>query len=89
MHDSTVQVEFEEAEHGPKKKWFKRMCICLGPLKKGFKDGCKPIIGLDGCHLNGAYGGQLLSAVGVDCNDGMYHIISWAIVEAENTDSWN
>ena len=29
-----------------------------------------------------------MTAVGCDSNDGMYPI-SWAIVEAENTDSWN
>ncbi|XP_074342048.1 uncharacterized protein LOC141679444 [Apium graveolens] len=67
---------------------FKRIYVCLGPVKKGFKAGCKPIIGLDGCHLNGPYGGQLLAAVGTYSNDEMYPI-AWAIVEAENTESWN
>lgn len=51
------------------------------------KPGCRPIIGLDGCHLKGPFGGQLLSAVGTDSNDGMYPI-AWAVVETEDTSSW-
>ena len=43
---------------------FRRMYICLGGLKHGFKLGCRKFIGLDGCHLKSAYKGQLLCAVG-------------------------
>jgi hypothetical protein len=32
---------------------FQRMCICLDVCKKGFKNGCRPIISLDACHLKG------------------------------------
>ncbi|XP_062010481.1 uncharacterized protein LOC133726851 [Rosa rugosa] len=49
--------------------------------------GCRPIIGLDGCHLKGVHKGQLLSAVGIDGNNGMYPI-AYAIVEQETRDSW-
>ncbi|XP_027082435.1 uncharacterized protein [Coffea arabica] len=39
---------------------------------------CRPVIGLDGCHIKGPYPGQLLSAVAVDSNndleiDKQYH----------------
>lgn len=34
-----------------------------------------PLLGLDGCHLKGPYGGQLLAAVGTDANDGMYPVL--------------
>jgi hypothetical protein len=50
-------------------------------------NGCRPIIGLDGCHLKGVYGGQLLSAVGRDGNDNLFPI-AMAVVEAETKDSW-
>ena len=66
---------------------FKRFNVCLAPLKEGFLDGCRPVISLDGCHLKGPLGGILLTAVGIDPNDGMYPI-AWAQVEAENNDSW-
>lgn len=29
---------------------FKRLYICWGGLKKGFMEGCRPVIGLDGYH---------------------------------------
>ncbi|KAL5556111.1 hypothetical protein UlMin_038347 [Ulmus minor] len=66
---------------------FERLYICFGALKKGFKDGCRPIIGLDGCHLKGHQKGQILTSVGIDANNGMYPI-AFSIVESECKDSW-
>lgn len=88
MPDSTIQLMTEDQELEDGRKRFKRFYICLGPLKNGFRNGCRPLLGLDGCHLKGPYGGQLLAAVGTDANDGMYPL-AWAVVEAENSDSWN
>lgn len=45
------------------------------------------MIGIDGCHLKGPYGGILLSAVGRDPNE-EYFPIAFAVVEVENKDSW-
>ncbi|XP_074352182.1 uncharacterized protein LOC141691355 [Apium graveolens] len=42
--------------------------------------GCRPIIGLDGCHLKIPFGGILLTAVVTDPNDGIYPL-AWAQVE--------
>ncbi|XP_050379758.1 uncharacterized protein LOC126797126 [Argentina anserina] len=67
---------------------FKRIYICVAALREGWKAGCRPIIGLVGCHLKGVHKGQLLSAVGIDDNNGMYPI-AWAIVEKEMKDSWS
>ncbi|GAV68149.1 hypothetical protein CFOL_v3_11652, partial [Cephalotus follicularis] len=36
------------------------MFICYEASRKGFKEGCRPFIGLDGCHFKGMYGGILL-----------------------------
>ncbi|WOL16917.1 hypothetical protein Cni_G25705 [Canna indica] len=66
---------------------FKRLYIGFEALKKGFLQGCRPIIGLDGCFLKTFLGGQLLTAIGTYANNQMYPI-SWAIVEGENYDSW-
>ncbi|XP_050204978.1 uncharacterized protein LOC126655018 [Mercurialis annua] len=64
------------------------MYICLGPLKAGFKDGCRPVISIDRCWLKGIYGGQLLSAVGIDANDCIYPI-AWDVVDKENKENWS
>ncbi|XP_022033091.2 uncharacterized protein LOC110934216 [Helianthus annuus] len=45
------------------------------------------MLGLDGAFIKGPYPGQVLSAVGVDPNNGIYPV-SYAIVEAETLDSW-
>lgn len=37
---------------------FKRLYICLGACKEGFKVGCKPIVGLDGSFIKSAQGGK-------------------------------
>ena len=61
--------------------------VCLGACKEGFKSRCRLLIGLDGCHLKGVYGGQLLCAVGIDPNDETW-VIAYAVVEMENKSSW-
>lgn len=66
---------------------FECMYVCLAPLREGFLAGCRQIISLDGCFLKGLYGGQLLSAVGIDANDCIYPF-AWAIVGKENKDNW-
>lgn len=65
-----------------------RLYICFGACKEGFLLGCRPLIGLDGCHLKGSQkGGQLLSAVGIDANNNMFPI-AFSIVEGELKDTW-
>ncbi|KAI3458545.1 hypothetical protein Pfo_015208 [Paulownia fortunei] len=54
---------------------------------KGFLAGCRPVIGLDACHLKGSYSGQLMHAIGRDGNNQMFPL-AMAVVEAENKDSW-
>ena len=49
--------------------------------------GCRPIIGLDGCHLKERFGGQILSAIARDANDNIFPV-AFAVVEQENKDSW-
>lgn len=66
---------------------FTKIYICYGALKEGWRKGCRPIIGLDGCHLKTVYKGQLLTAVGIDANNGMYPV-AFAVVEKENKDAW-
>jgi hypothetical protein len=66
---------------------FHRLYMSLAAMKKGFLEGCRPVIGLDGCFLKGPYKGILLAAVGRDANNNMYPI-AIAVVESETKDSW-
>ncbi|XP_059668500.1 uncharacterized protein LOC132313647 isoform X1 [Cornus florida] len=66
---------------------FKSMFMSFSALRRGFIDGCRPYIGLDGCHLKGPYGGVLLSAIALDGNNGLFPI-AIAIADGETKESW-
>ena len=59
----------------------------LGPLKRGWRDFCRPVVFLDACFLKGAYKGQLFTAIGMDQNDGWWPI-AWGVAEAEGYIQW-
>ncbi|KAD5508242.1 hypothetical protein E3N88_15945 [Mikania micrantha] len=85
---TTAKIEVEpEPNHTEHTRRFKRIYICLGPLKDGFKKLGRDLLGLDGCFMKGPYPGQILTAVGIDSNNGIYPVC-YAIVEAENISSW-
>ncbi|XP_058751092.1 uncharacterized protein LOC131624128 [Vicia villosa] len=52
--------------------------FCFDGCKKGFTNGCRPFIGVDGCHLKTKYGGQLLIAVGREPNDQYFPLAFWS-----------
>ncbi|XP_021726825.1 uncharacterized protein LOC110693949 [Chenopodium quinoa] len=66
---------------------FQRLYVCLQVWKQGFMAGCRPILGVDGAHLKGAYPGILLTAVGKDGNNNIFPV-AWAVVEVENGETW-
>ena len=61
--------------------------MCFKELKRGWTEGCRPIIGLNSCFLKTVIRGRLLFVIRRDGNNYMYPI-AWAIVENENTASW-
>jgi len=61
--------------------------MCLDGCREGFMAGCRPFIGVDGCHLKTTYGGQLLVAVGRDPND-QYFPLVFVVVENECKETW-
>ncbi|KAK1591219.1 hypothetical protein Q3G72_004098 [Acer saccharum] len=85
---STVMIKCTEG-HGDGNPRFERLYMCLAALKKGWKEGCRPILGLDGYFIKGFHTGQLLTAIGVDPNNQMYPV-AYALVESECKDtlSW-
>ncbi|KAF7823581.1 uncharacterized protein G2W53_021725 [Senna tora] len=67
---------------------FSRFYVCLEACKLGFQSGCRPLVGLDGTFMKGYYGGEVLTAVSQDGNDGFY-VIAYAIVDVESRDTWS
>ncbi|XP_075091660.1 uncharacterized protein LOC142171855 [Nicotiana tabacum] len=63
------------------------MYICFNALKKYWKDGLRPLIGLDGTFRKGRYKGQLLVAIG---QDSMNHFYPLTLVEVDkkNARTW-
>jgi hypothetical protein len=83
---SKVYIKCDCSEDGGQPK-FLRMYVRYHAQKVGFLAGCRPIIGLDGCHLKGRFGGQLLAATARDGNDNIFPV-AVAVVEQECKDSW-
>ena len=79
-----LQIEMANENAEPN---FKRMYIRYNVQKVGFLGGCRPFVGLDGCHLKGRFGGQLLFAIAKDGNDNIFPV-TMVVVEQENKDSW-
>ncbi|KAL4554246.1 hypothetical protein LXL04_039646 [Taraxacum kok-saghyz] len=67
--------------------YFSRMYVCFKGVKDGWIEGCRRVIGIDGCFLKGICRGELLSAIGRDANNQMYPL-AWAVVSVENKDTW-
>ena len=65
----------------------KRFFLCFDAMKKGFINGCRPFLRIDGCHLKGPFGGILLVAISLDGNNGLFPV-AIAIIEVECKDSW-
>ena len=61
--------------------------MCLKSVLDGFLAGCRPIIGLDGCHLTGAYLDICLTTVDKDGNTNIY-LLAWAVVNVEDNQTW-
>ena len=86
--DTSAYIHFKEDNEGIPTEEFQRMYICWGSLKRGFIEGCRPLVGVDGCHLKGLRGGMLLSAVGLDGNNQIY-LLTYALVEKEDAANWS
>nr|KAJ0220444.1 hypothetical protein LSAT_V11C200094290 [Lactuca sativa] len=86
---TTVKIDvYSEPNANLETRMFKRIYVCLGALKLGFKAGLRDFLGFDGAFMKGPYPGQVLTAVGLDSNNGIYPL-TYAIVEAENKSSWS
>ena len=77
-----------DRESRPGKTLFVYFFVCFDALKRGWLEGCRKIIGFDGCFLKGSCKGELLVAVGRNGNQQMFPI-AWAVVDIETKHSWS
>ncbi|KAG8377755.1 hypothetical protein BUALT_Bualt08G0066000 [Buddleja alternifolia] len=84
---STVIMQMTEVDGQGMGRKFDKFYVGLNGLRKGFMSGCRPILGVDGCHLKGPHGGILLTCVFVDPNNCLYPI-AYAVVTGETKNSW-
>ncbi|CAL5209297.1 unnamed protein product [Lathyrus oleraceus] len=80
-HGNTVKINVERPFPLIQQK-FGSFYFYFDDCNKGFINGCRPFAGVDGCHLNTKYGGQLLIVVGRDPND-QYFPLAFGVVETE------
>ncbi|XP_021761407.1 uncharacterized protein LOC110726260 [Chenopodium quinoa] len=66
---------------------FSSIFISFKAAIDGVVAGCRSLVGVDGAHLKGHFGGVLLSVVAIDGNNELFPF-SWAIVPKEDGDSW-
>ncbi|MBA0772449.1 hypothetical protein Gotri_007815, partial [Gossypium trilobum] len=55
---------------------FKRFYVCFEALKRGWKKGCIPILGLNDCFLKGLFKSEMFSTVRRNGNNKMY-LVFW------------
>ncbi|KAK4411560.1 hypothetical protein Sango_0229000 [Sesamum angolense] len=85
---STVIMTMTEGDDGTDRRKFEKLYVCFDALRQGFLHGCRPVIGVDGCHLKGPHGGILLTAVSIDPNNNLYPL-AYAVVSGETRESWS
>lgn len=86
--ESKAFCSYMESETIPREMLFSSFFISFAAMWKGFLGGCRPLIGIDGTHLKGNYGGILLSAVALDGNNEIFPL-AYAIVSVEDKDNWS
>nr|KAJ0208432.1 hypothetical protein LSAT_V11C500257980 [Lactuca sativa] len=85
--DTTPKLHFEsEPNPSATSRSFKRMYMCLGGMKKGFRAFLRDFLGFYGAFMKGPFPRQILIAFGVESSNGIYPL-TYANIETKNTDS--
>ncbi|XP_026428542.1 uncharacterized protein LOC113324438 [Papaver somniferum] len=66
---------------------FKSLILGYNAQIKGFMNSCRMVIGLDGAHLTGKFGGVMLSATGIDAQNGVFPLCMM-ICMSETEENW-
>ncbi|GJS79509.1 heat stress transcription factor B-4-like protein [Tanacetum coccineum] len=86
--NTTVKIAVERnTDSSLPTRVFQRIYVCLEALKLGFRACKRDMLGLDGAFMKGPFPGQVLVAVGLDLNNGMYPL-AYALVGAKTKSSW-
>ncbi|XP_065878297.1 uncharacterized protein [Euphorbia lathyris] len=80
-------VVLVDSKEIPVKLFFRGFYVCFDALKKGFTEGCRKCIGIDGNFLKGTVKNMMLVAVGKDGNHQIYPI-AWAVVDSETKETY-
>ncbi|KAK4375806.1 hypothetical protein RND71_006483 [Anisodus tanguticus] len=68
-------------------KRLQRFFFSLHASVHGFKHGCRPLVFLEATSLRSKYKETLMTATGVDADDGFFPV-AFAVIDTENDDSW-
>ncbi|KAM3287919.1 hypothetical protein P3S67_021349 [Capsicum chacoense] len=85
---SDVVINISKDALAKRKRNFLSMYLCFVALKKGWKCGLRPLIGVDSTFLKGRCKGMLLVALGQDFMNSFY-TLAWAIVDKETSRTWS
>ncbi|XP_026378741.1 uncharacterized protein LOC113273199 [Papaver somniferum] len=66
---------------------FESLILAYNAQIKGFMNGCIMVIGLDGAHLTGKFGGVMLSATCIDAQNGVFPLCMM-ICMGETEENW-
>ncbi|XP_026428015.1 uncharacterized protein LOC113323881 [Papaver somniferum] len=66
---------------------FEPMTISFAGDIEGWKEGCRSVIGLDACHLNGKCGGVLMDATWLDGQNGLV-TLRIGVLPAKTIENW-
>lgn len=87
--------QIESTNAGSLLKWavdeenkFVHLCVSYKVSLEGWKSGCRPVVGLDGCFLKGKYRGACLVAIGMDGNNGMFPLAMF-VCRKEDGENWD
>ncbi|KAG8365070.1 hypothetical protein BUALT_Bualt18G0065900 [Buddleja alternifolia] len=84
--NSTVVLKTYVDEVSGEEK-FQRLYNYFDACRQGFLQDCRPLIGVNGCHLRGSHKGILLTAVGIDPNNCIFPIC-YCVTEGEDFNRW-
>ncbi|XP_023737650.1 uncharacterized protein LOC111885646 [Lactuca sativa] len=82
---STIKMDIQCMPDGL--TYFSKLYVCFANVKSGWLEGCRNVLGIDGCFLKGVCNGELLCDVGRDANNHIFPV-AWAIVCVENKENW-
>ncbi|GJR06777.1 zinc finger, PMZ-type containing protein [Tanacetum coccineum] len=77
----------KNVEHYSRLWEYRQALMESNPNSRCWLDGCRRVIGLDGCFLTHTCKGQLLTAMGRDANNQMFPI-AWVVVSVKNKNNW-